>query len=64
MPDDPAIQRVREARRRIQEECGNVPHIMSLWTVKEQEKHANRLACWNAQETRLISSKARRGKQG
>ena len=31
MPDHPVIQRIREARRRIEEECGK----MFLWAVKE-----------------------------
>jgi hypothetical protein len=30
MPDDPVIRRIRETRRRIQEECGNDIHKMYL----------------------------------
>ena len=63
MPDDPVIQRIREARRRIEEECGNDPHKMFLWAVKEQEKHPERVVCWNAQKTRLISYKAKGGRR-
>jgi len=64
MPDDPVIQRIRDARRQIQEECGNDVHRMSLFFMEEQKKYADRLVCWNAQKTRLIPSKAKRGKRG
>jgi hypothetical protein len=43
MTDDPIIQRIREARRRFQEECGNDIEKMYLRLVEEQKRHADRI---------------------
>ena len=47
LPDDPVIQRIRDARRQIQTECDNDIHKMLLWAMKEQQKYADRLVHWD-----------------
>jgi hypothetical protein len=44
--DDPIIQEIREVRRRIQEQCGNDIHRMTLFYMEEQKKYADRLVHW------------------
>lgn len=44
--DDPVIQRIRETRRKIQEQCGNDIHKMTLFFMEAQKKHADRLVHW------------------
>jgi hypothetical protein len=45
-PDDPVIQRVRDARHQLRAECGNDIHKLLLWAMEEQKKYANRLVHW------------------
>jgi hypothetical protein len=44
--DDPVIQRIRVARRQIQEECGNDIDKILLWAMEEQKKPPVRLVHW------------------
>ena len=46
MPDDPVIQRIRDARARFQAACDNDIHKMYLCLLEEQKKHADRLIHW------------------
>ena len=55
--DDPIIREIREARRKIQEQCGNDIHRMYLYYVEQQKQHEDRLVCWNADKTALIPFK-------
>ena len=43
MKDDPTIQRIREARRRISEKCGHDPKRLIEYYIKLQQRHADRL---------------------
>ena len=45
-PDDPVIQRIRDARQQIQAECDNDIHKMLLWAMEEQKKSPTRLVHW------------------
>jgi hypothetical protein len=46
IPDDPVIQRIRDARRQLQAECGDDLHKMLLWAMEEQKKYADQLVHW------------------
>ena len=41
--DDPVVQRVREARRRIVERCGSDSRKIYEWARKMEELYADRL---------------------
>jgi restriction endonuclease Mrr len=41
--DDPVVARVREAGRKIAEECDFDPHKMGEWLRKAQAKYADRV---------------------
>jgi len=43
MKDDPTIARIREARRRISEECGDDTRRLVEHYVQLQERHRDRL---------------------
>ncbi len=42
-PDDPVVERVRAARRRIVEECDGDPHKIYEWAKKMEARYADRL---------------------
>jgi hypothetical protein len=45
-PDDPVIQRIREARAKFEAECDHDISKMYLRLVEEQKKHADRVVYW------------------
>jgi hypothetical protein len=58
-PDDPVIQRIRDARHQLQAECGNDIHKTLLWAMEEQKKCADRLVCSDNTKTRAVPRKAK-----
>lgn len=43
MKDDPVIDRVREARRKISERFGHDPEALTQYYIEKQRRHADRL---------------------
>lgn len=41
--DDPVVERVREARRRIVERCGNDAHLLYEWLKQFEAQHRERV---------------------
>lgn len=52
MKDDPTITRIREARQRISEECGNDTRRLVERYIRLQERHRDRLLAPTQPETR------------
>jgi hypothetical protein len=46
IPDDPVIQRIREARAKFEAECGHDIYKMYQRLVEEQKRHADRVVYW------------------
>lgn len=43
MKDDPVVERVRAARRRLVERCGGDPHSIYEWAKRREAEFANRM---------------------
>jgi hypothetical protein len=41
--DDPVVEQVREARRRIAEQCGNDAHRLYEWAKQLEAQHRDRV---------------------
>lgn len=41
--DDPVVQRVRQTRQRIAEQCGHDPHRLYEWAKRIEAEHLDRV---------------------
>ena len=50
--DDPVVERVRVARRKIAEECGNDAHRLYEWAKKIEAQHKDRVVGYELRRRR------------
>ena len=50
MPDDPVVERVRAARRRIVTQCGGDPHKIYEWAKQLEARYKDRIVRYQRAE--------------